>query len=64
MRTYLQLFFEMTMFRSSIQKWDEILLSMTRILSDVILDNLYKLRIREFEKHKTVLGDSSEESRT
>ena len=36
-------------------KWDGILLSMTKIPSDDILKSLYKLRIREFEKLKTVL---------
>ena len=36
-------------------KWDEILLSMTQISSDDILESLYKLRIRESEKLKTVL---------
>ena len=36
-------------------KWDEILLSMTNILSDDILEGLYKLRIRESEQLKTVL---------
>ena len=36
-------------------KWDEILLSMTQIQSDDILESLYKLRIRESEKLKTVL---------
>ena len=36
-------------------KWDEISLSMTRIPSDDILESLYKLRIRESEKLKTVL---------
>ena len=36
-------------------KWDEILLSMTHIPSDDILQGLYKLRIRESEKLKTVL---------
>ena len=36
-------------------KWDGILLSMTKIASDDILEGLYKLRIREFEKLKTVL---------
>ena len=35
-------------------KWDEILLSMTQIPSDDILEGLYKLRIRESEKLKTV----------
>ena len=36
-------------------KWDEILLSMTKIPSDDIMEGLYKLRIRESEKLKTVL---------
>ena len=36
-------------------KWDEILLSMTQIPSHDILENLYKLRIRESEKLQTVL---------
>ena len=36
-------------------KWDGILLSMTQISSDEILERLYKLRIRESEKLKTVL---------
>ena len=36
-------------------KWDEILLSMTQIPSDDILESLYKQRIRESEKLKTVL---------
>ena len=36
-------------------KWDGILLSMTNIPSDDILEGLYKLRIRESEKLKTVL---------
>ena len=36
-------------------KWDETLLSMTHIPSDDILESLYKLRIRESEKLKTVL---------
>ena len=36
-------------------KWDEFLLSMTHIPSDDILEGLYKLRVREFEKLKTVL---------
>ena len=36
-------------------KWDGILLSMTQIPSDDILETLYKLRIRESEKLKTVL---------
>ena len=36
-------------------KWDEILLSITQIPSNDILEGLYKLRIRESEKLKTVL---------
>ena len=36
-------------------KWDEIPLSMTQIPSDEILESLYKFRIRECEKLKTVL---------
>ena len=50
-------------------KWDGILLSMTKIPHDDILEGLYKLRIRGSEKLKTVLvlydlGDSSTEVRT
>ena len=36
-------------------KWDGILLSMTKIPPDDILEGLYKLRVRESEKLKTVL---------
>ena len=36
-------------------KWDGILLSMTKIPPDDILEGLYKLRIRDSEKLKTVL---------
>ena len=36
-------------------KWDGILLSMTKIPHDDILEGLHKLRIRESEKVKTVL---------
>ena len=36
-------------------KWDGILLSMTKVPPDGILEGLYKLRIRESEKLKTVL---------
>ena len=36
-------------------KWDGIPSSMTKIPSDDILEGLYKLRIRESEKLKTVL---------
>ena len=50
-------------------KWDGILLSMTKIPPDDILEGLYKLRIRGSDKLKTVFGivrpgDSSEEVRT
>ena len=38
-----------------VSKWNEILLSMTQIPSDDILESLYKLRIRQSEKIKTVL---------
>ena len=37
-------------------KWDGIPLSMTKIPSDDILEGLYKLRIQESEKLKTVLA--------
>ena len=36
-------------------KWEGILFSMTKIPHDDILESLYKLRIRESEKLKTVL---------
>ena len=36
-------------------RWDEILLSMTKIPSDEILESLYKLRTRESAQLKTVL---------
>ena len=42
-------------FRNSIRSGDGILLSMTKIPPDDILEGLYKLRIRESEKLKTVL---------
>ena len=41
--------------QESDSKWDGILWSMTQIPSDDILEGLYKLRIRESEKLKTVL---------
>ena len=37
-------------------RWDDILLSMTKIPSDEILESLYKLRIRESDQLKTVSG--------
>ena len=55
MPTYSLSFYEMTIFRNSIRKWDGLLLSMTKIPSDDILEGLYKLRIRVSEKLKTVL---------
>ena len=36
-------------------KWDGILLSLTKIPYDDILEGLYKLRIRESEKLRTIL---------
>ena len=54
MRTYLQLFFEMMIFRNSIRN-GTVFLSMTQIPFDEILASLYNLRIRESEKLKTVL---------
>ena len=50
-------------------KWDGILLCMTKIPHDDIFEGLYRLRIRESEKLKTVFGivrpgDSSKEVRT
>ena len=47
-------------------RWNEVQLSMSKIPSDDILENLYKLRIRESVQLKTVLeflrhGDSSED---
>ena len=50
-------------------KWDGILLSMTKIPPDDILEGLYKLRIRESDKTQDRIGivrpgDSSEEVRT
>ena len=36
-------------------RWDEVLLCMSKIPSDGVLESLYKLRIREFDQLKTVL---------
>ena len=47
--------FEMTIFRNSTQSGTEFFLSMTKIPPDDILEGLYKFRIRESEKLKTVL---------
>ena len=43
------------LFTIVLRKWDGILLSMAKIPHDEILEGLYKLRIRESEKLKTVL---------
>ena len=52
-------FFSITLRNDHVQdfhtRWDEILLSMTKIPSDDVLERLYKLRIRESDKFKTVL---------
>ena len=55
MPTYLLLVFEMMILRNSIRNGVGILLSMTKIPPDDILEGLYKLRIRESEKLMTVL---------
>ena len=47
--------FTIVLRNDDIQEWDGILLSMTKIPHDEILEGLYKLRIRESEKHKAVL---------
>ena len=54
MPTYVQLFFEMTIFQEFDSKWDGFLFSMKKIPSDEILESLYKLKN----------WDSSEESQT
>ena len=36
-------------------RWDEVLLSMTKMPSDDVLESLFKLRIRESDQLKTVL---------
>ena len=51
--------FSVTLHDDNIQefdtRWDEVLLSMTKIPSDEILESLYKLRIRESDQLKNVL---------
>ena len=53
------LFFSVTLHDENTQefdtRWDEILLSMSKIPSDDILESLYKLRIRGSDQLKTVL---------
>ena len=53
--TYSLLVFEMMIFRNSIQSGTEFCCRGTKIPLDDILEGLYKLRIRESEKLKTVL---------
>ena len=52
-------FFSVTLHDDNIQefdtRWDEVLLSMSKIPSDDILESLYKLRIRESDQLETVL---------
>ena len=52
-------FFSVTLRNDSVQefdtRWDEVLLSVSKIPSDDILESLYKLRIRESDQLKTVL---------
>ena len=36
-------------------RWDKILLSVTKIPSDDVLESLYKLRIRESVPHKKII---------
>ena len=55
MRTYSQFVLRNDDIQEIDSKWDEILLSMTQIPCDEILEGLYKLRIRESEKLKIVL---------
>ena len=51
--------FSVTLHDDNIQdfetRWDEVLLSMSKIPSDDVLESLYKLRIRESVQLKTVL---------
>ena len=42
-------------YETPLTRWDDVLLSMSKIPSNEILENLYKLRIREFDQLKTVL---------
>ena len=53
------IFFSVTLHDDNIQefdtRWDEVLLSMSKIPSHDVLESLYKLRIRESDQLKTVL---------
>ena len=53
--TYSLLFFGLTIFRSSIQDGTKFVLSTEQFPPDDILESLYKWRIRESEKLKTIL---------
>ena len=57
--------FSVTLHDDNIQRfdtrWDEVLLSMSKIPSSESLESLYRLRIRESAQLKTVHGDSSED---
>ena len=55
MPTYSPLFLWNDNVQESDLRWDEILLSMEPFSPDDILESLYKLRMRESEKLKTVL---------
>ena len=55
MLIYSLLLFVMTTFQEFDTRWDEVLLSMSKIPSDDILESQYKLRIRESDQLKTVL---------
>ena len=51
--------FSVTLHQDNVQefdtRWDEVLLSLSKIPSDDVLESLYKLRIRESAQLKTVL---------
>ena len=55
MPTYFKIFLRNDDIQEFDSKWDGILLTMTKIPSDDILEGLYNLRIRESEKLTTVL---------
>ena len=61
MSTYFQLLIRNDDIQEFDSKWDGIFLSMTKIPPDDILEGLYKLRIRESQKLKTVLELSNME---
>ena len=56
MLIYYPSLFVTTIFQDFDMRWDEILLSLTKIPPDDILESLYKLRIRESDQLKTVSG--------